>query len=286
MADTFTPNINLTKPEVGASDDTWGDKLNANADLIDAAFQTVLPLDGGTVTGVITVKRAGVDMLRLHNTDYSATDYGSVRAIANGAVAVVSAIPTSAQYVFDNALAAPASDNHVITRWMGDARYVPPERTVATGDGLTGGGPLSDNLTLSVGPSVARSGTAVGAGVGLIGGGTLGAPFNLAMGQPSDITRTSTNSATGNTHSHSLSGSSFRDMLANYVIPGTIGSTIFAANKSGVGKNKGDTIAGSNLRAAGVWNGNTDESPNSETGTWVCFGKAGPDYSTTWLRVA
>ena len=37
MADEFTPHLNLTKPEVGASDKTCGDKLNANADAIDAA---------------------------------------------------------------------------------------------------------------------------------------------------------------------------------------------------------------------------------------------------------
>ena len=40
MADTFTPNLNLTNPEIGASDDTWGDKINDNNDFIDALFAT------------------------------------------------------------------------------------------------------------------------------------------------------------------------------------------------------------------------------------------------------
>lgn len=33
--DVITPNIGLTKPAVGASDDTWGEKLNSNFDIID-----------------------------------------------------------------------------------------------------------------------------------------------------------------------------------------------------------------------------------------------------------
>ena len=35
MADSFTPNLNLTKPEIDASAETWGQKVNADLDLLD-----------------------------------------------------------------------------------------------------------------------------------------------------------------------------------------------------------------------------------------------------------
>jgi hypothetical protein len=72
MPDSYTAKLNLTKPEVGASTDTWGTKINSDLDSIDGLFETGPYLKiakGGTAAGTAADARTNLGVPGIATTN-------------------------------------------------------------------------------------------------------------------------------------------------------------------------------------------------------------------------
>jgi len=148
MPDTITPKLSLVKPEIGASSDSWGNKLNSNFDTID------LKVVRNTIQWTIT---QGDDNIS------SSTGHWLLKRFNNAGVESGTPVAVNRQ-TGDVALA--------------NALTVAGTLTIAgaaTFAGMTVGALAATSLTVSstIGATGAITGASLSVGAGAIGGGAL-----------------------------------------------------------------------------------------------------------------
>jgi hypothetical protein len=136
--------------------------------------------------------------------------------------------------------------------------YVPNTRTVSAGTGLTGGGDLSANRTIT-------------------------------LDTPGTVSGSSTNSA-GPNHTHNVNSTDVYQTGVIAVSNTGIGAVGMLMQNSGTAKNPGETIGGAGLTFSSA---NTRSGAAVGVGTWECHGRVTGDAATNnapnvtcWLRIA